>query len=95
MDPYVYYEYGNQKHKSTIAKKKGAQLRWENEVCLFSLERNISQMRVSIYNREIFRWDDLVGEANFTVKQTGYYTLPVELKGKKSGEVVFHLTKKA
>lgn len=30
MDPYVYYEYGQQKHKTTIAKKQGTRPRWQN-----------------------------------------------------------------
>lgn len=65
MDPYVYYEYGLQKHKSTIAKGQGLKPRWVNEVKIFSLERNPSIMKVSIYDREIFKWDDLVGTGQF------------------------------
>jgi|JI6StandDraft_1071083.scaffolds.fasta_scaffold2282718_1 Ca2+-dependent lipid-binding protein len=61
MDPYVYYEYGNQKHKTTIAKGQGLKPHWENEIKVFSLERNQTNMRVSVYDREVFRWDDLVG----------------------------------
>ena len=93
MDPYVYYEYGNQKHKSTIAKGQGMNPRWENEVKVFSLQKNPTAMKVSIYDREIFKWDDLVGQTSFEVNKTGLFFLPVYLNDKKSGEVMFHLSK--
>ena len=50
-------------------------------------------MRVSVYDREVFRWDDLVGEGNFEVLKTGEHKLPISLKGKQKGEVVFFIRK--
>lgn len=64
MDPYVYYEYANQKHKSTIAKGQGTKPRWQNEIKIFSLEKIPTNMKISVYDREVFKWDDLVGVGN-------------------------------
>lgn len=50
-------------------------------------------MRVSVYDRELFKWDDLVGQNKFEVVRTGVNLLPVYLNGKKSGEVMFHISK--
>lgn len=50
-------------------------------------------MKVSIYDRELFKWDDLVGQTSFEVNKTGLFFLPVYLNDKKSGEVMFHLSK--
>lgn len=37
-------------------------------------------MKISIYDREIFKWDDLVGTGQFEVIKEGLHTLPIYLK---------------
>lgn len=50
-------------------------------------------MRVSVYSREMFRWDDLVGEARLEIIKTGIHLVPIFLKGKQTGEVTIVISK--
>lgn len=68
MDPYVYYEYGAQKTRTVIAKGQGNKPRWKNEIKNFSLQRNPTFMKISIYDREMFGWDALVGTGEVLIK---------------------------
>lgn len=37
-------------------------------------------MKVSVYDREVFKWDDLVGVGNFEVNKTGIHIIPIYMK---------------
>jgi hypothetical protein len=50
-------------------------------------------MKISIYSREIFKWDELVGEATIDLIKTGRVLIPVFLKGKQTGEVIIIISK--
>lgn len=95
MDPYVYYEYGQQTYKSTIARKQGTKPRWYNEVQVFALERNPTPMKVSVYDKEMFKFDDLVGSGEFEVVKLGLHEIPLYLGSKHTGIVVFDISKKS
>ena len=40
-------------------------------------------MKISVYDREVFKWDEIVGEGKVEVVKTGQKIIPIYLKNKK------------
>ncbi len=50
-------------------------------------------MKISVYDREVFKWDEIVGEGKVEVVKTGQKIIPIYLNNKKSGQVLLNITK--
>jgi hypothetical protein len=42
-------------------------------------------MKISVYDTELFKWDEIVEEGKVEVVKTGQKIIPIYLKNKKSG----------
>lgn len=51
-------------------------------------------MKVSVYDQELFKWDDLIGSGEILIETQGVQTVPIYLKEKHAGEVIFSISKK-
>jgi hypothetical protein len=51
-------------------------------------------MKVSIYQRQIFKWDEEIGVGSFKITKEGEYTLPIYQKNRHLGFLMFLIENK-
>jgi hypothetical protein len=49
-------------------------------------------MKVSVFGRQIFKWDEEVGTGQAEIVKEGQYSLPISLKQRQTGTIVFTIT---
>ena len=92
MDPYIIFNYGSQKLRTKTIKGGGTNPKWENETKIFTLSKAPTIMKAEVWDHQFFKRDDLIGQAQILIKQTGLQVIKIFYEDKEAGNIYIHIS---
>lgn len=91
MDPYITVSYGVQKHKTKTIKGGGINPEWKDDKKIYSLTKAASIMKYQAWDHETFKRDDLIGEGQILLDESGEKVVKIYNGEKEAGEIYIQI----